>query len=609
MLQWLASVVWKIIVLTLAVYYSAWMIFISSISWLKYSLQFWGAPVRHKTPEGLNDKRFKHGYAKLQNGIKLHYAEAGDQTKPLMLCLHGFPEFWYSWRYQMQEFSKDFWVVAVDMRGYGDSDKPEGIQNYHMSKLLEDVKLLPTALGRTKIDVLLAHDWGGAIAWTFVATNPEMVGIYIPMNIPHPSAFQEYIKGSWVQFRKSWYIFFFQMPYLPEWAWRLNDFEWLRTCFTNPKTKAPVISEEDLNAYKNTFSKPGAITYPINYYRAVDFSSPRKLPRVKVPTCLIFGTEDLALETPMADGSARFCNDFEIYKLPNISHWVQQEAPQENGLNLHYVETGERHRPLMLCLHGFPEFWYSWRHQLKEFASDYWVVALDLRGYGESDKPAGVEHYSIKELVNDIPQFLEAIGSSQVSVLLAHDWGGVIGWHLVSERPQLVMKFIPMNCPHPGAFMKNIMGNWKQFSKSWYMYLFQLPWLPEFLYRVNDFKFFDVMFRSRITKELVMSREDLEAFKFVYSKPGSMTYPINYIRAMLKSLGSLTQERRGNKAKISVPTLLIWGTADLALITENAEMSQKYCENFKLHKLSDVSHWVQQEDPNSVNQIIRDFIA
>ncbi|CAG0904703.1 unnamed protein product, partial [Cyprideis torosa] len=259
MLQWLASVVWKIIVLTLAVYYSAWMIFISSISWLKYSLQFWGAPVRHKTPEGLNDKRFKHGYAKLQNGIKLHYAEAGDQTKPLMLCLHGFPEFWYSWRYQMQEFSKDFWVVAVDMRGYGDSDKPEGIQNYHMSKLLEDVKLLPTALGRTKIDVLLAHDWGGAIAWTFVATNPEMVGIYIPMNIPHPSAFQEYIKGSWVQFRKSWYIFFFQMPYLPEWAWRLNDFEWLRTCFTNPKTKAPVISEEDLNAYKNTFSKPDII--------------------------------------------------------------------------------------------------------------------------------------------------------------------------------------------------------------------------------------------------------------------------------------------------------------------------------------------------------------
>ncbi|CAG0902220.1 unnamed protein product, partial [Cyprideis torosa] len=229
------------------------------------------------------------------------------------------------------------------MRGYGDSDKPKEIANYHIDKLVEDLKLLPSALGRSKIDVLLAHDWGGVIGWIFVARFPEMVGRFVPMNCVHPQAFQEHIRSKWSQFKKSWYVFFFQMPWVPEWWMKLEDFKWLTNGFTNPRTQELVISEEDLNVYKYVNSKPvrvhtpsspvpssGALTYPINYYRALDLlgNKGKKLARIQVPTCLVFGTGDSYLESTMVDRTAQFCDKFEVHKLDGISHWIQQEAPE-----------------------------------------------------------------------------------------------------------------------------------------------------------------------------------------------------------------------------------------------------------------------------------------
>jgi len=252
--------------------------------------------------------------------------ENGDRSKPLLLFVHGFPEFWFSWRSQLKYFAKDYWVVALDMRGYGDSDKPRKVSAYKMETLKKDIVDFVKALNRNSF-ILCGHDWGGAIAWGVAASYPEMVSKLIILNAPHPNAFKRKIETSVKQFLKSWYIFAFQMPYLPELYFKTEDLEVFRDMFENK------ISEEELEGYKNNWSRKGAFTPPIDYYRNVlkarDLLKPEKLPKITSPVQIIWGENDLALERDLAEMCRPFVESLKIHYIPNANHFVQQDKPDE----------------------------------------------------------------------------------------------------------------------------------------------------------------------------------------------------------------------------------------------------------------------------------------
>jgi pimeloyl-ACP methyl ester carboxylesterase len=266
-----------------------------------------------------------HGYVNT-NGIKLHYVTQG--AGPLMLMLHGFPEFWYSWRHQIPEFAKDYKVVAVDLRGYNESDKPKEQSAYVMSEFIKDIEGVIAELGYQSC-VLVGHDWGGAIAWNFAYIRPQLVDKLIVLNIPHPAKFSQ---GLWMpqQLLKSWYIFFFQLPILPEIQLQLDDYLPIETAFRGMAVDKTTFSDADIEAYKNAASKRGALTAMVNYYRNIfqNFLNLSKWGILEVPTLMIWGENDTALGKELSYGTEEYVKNFQIRYIPNCSHWVQQEKPQ-----------------------------------------------------------------------------------------------------------------------------------------------------------------------------------------------------------------------------------------------------------------------------------------
>lgn len=273
----------------------------------------------------VNLPELHHGFIK-SNGINLHYASQGEGK--LMLMLHGFPEFWYSWRYQIAEFARDYHVVAVDMRGYNDSDKPEALSAYKMSELIADVKGIINGLGYEDC-ILVAHDWGGAIAWNFAYEHPEMVEKLIVMNLPHPVKFKEGLK-TWQQLQKSWYIFLFQIPWLPELIFQTNNYQAIASAFVDLAIDKSAFKESDLTAYRHAAAKPGAMTAMINYYRAnfTFLADNRDYGILEIPTLMIWGEEDTALGKELTYGTDAYVRNLQLKYIPNCSHWVQQEQPQ-----------------------------------------------------------------------------------------------------------------------------------------------------------------------------------------------------------------------------------------------------------------------------------------
>ncbi|MCG5056823.1 MAG: alpha/beta hydrolase [Limnoraphis sp. WC205] len=263
------------------------------------------------------------------NGVTLHYVTQGNG--PLMLMLHGFPEFWYSWRHQIPEFSQDYKVVALDLRGYNDSDKPKDLSAYSMKELIQDIRGVIIGLGYDHC-TLVAHDWGGAIAWNVAYTYPEMVDKLIVMNLPHPAKFAE---GLWTidQLQKSWYIFLFQLPILPELLLQSDDYRAISSMFVNMAIDKSAFTSNDLEMYKNAAAKRGALTAMINYYRNVfpAFFNPPDRPQwglLTVPTLMIWGENDAALGKELTEGTEEYVQNFRIRYIPNCSHWVQQERPE-----------------------------------------------------------------------------------------------------------------------------------------------------------------------------------------------------------------------------------------------------------------------------------------
>ena len=246
-----------------------------------------------------------------------------------MLMLHGFPEFWYSWRHQITEFALDYHVVAVDLRGYNDSDKPQGLAAYQMSELLADVKGVINGLGYQDC-ILVAHDWGGAIAWNFAYEYPSMVEKLIVMNLPHPAKFAAGLK-TWQQLQKSWYIFWFQLPFLPELIFQANNCQVIASVFKDMAIDKSAFKPEDLAAFRDAAAKPGALTAMINYYRANFKIPPDNLAKdweiLDIPTLMIWGEEDTALGKELTYGTDDYVKNFQLKYIPDCSHWVQQEQP------------------------------------------------------------------------------------------------------------------------------------------------------------------------------------------------------------------------------------------------------------------------------------------
>ncbi len=279
-----------------------------------------------------------HRYADLGD-VRLHYVEAG--RGPLVVLLHGFPEFWYSWRHQIPVLAgAGFRVVAPDMRGYNLSDKPRGVRSYRTELLTRDVARLIEACGEHRA-IVIGHDWGGAVAWLFAMRYPTMLERLVIMNAPHPASFMRDLLNP-AQLLRSWYIFFFQAPALPEAGWRAGNFAALRRLLREDPVRRGAFTEDDIRRYVDAFSQPGALTGALHYYRAAVQQNPltarEALARIDAPVLVIWGMRDRALGPALARPDRRWAPTARVERIAGASHWVQNDAPEQvNALLLDFL--------------------------------------------------------------------------------------------------------------------------------------------------------------------------------------------------------------------------------------------------------------------------------
>lgn len=263
-----------------------------------------------------------------QNGaVCLRAVAAGPPDGPVVLLLHGFPEFWYGWHRQIEPLAAaGFRVIVPDQRGYNLSSKPSGVASYALGELVSDVIAIVDQLGQQKI-FLVGHDWGAAVAWTAALVHPQRIAKLVVLNVPHPSVMRRFMMKRLRQMLRSWYIFFFQLPYLPEaffsaFHFRAGERSLVRS--SRPGT----FSAEDLVQYRGAWSQPGATTAMINWYRAL-FRFRSKFPdrTVRVPARILWGERDAFLLSEMAQESLRYCTDGKLFTFANATHWLQHEEP------------------------------------------------------------------------------------------------------------------------------------------------------------------------------------------------------------------------------------------------------------------------------------------
>lgn len=274
------------------------------------------------------------GYAQV-NGVRLHYMAAGSGK--LILFLHGFPEFWRCWQRQLAHFGTDHLAVAPDMRGYNLSDCPADVREYRAKLLVEDIRQLARTFTRDKF-VLVAHDWGGAVAWSLAIAHPELLSHLVIINSPHPYGFWRELANNPAQQKASDYMLLLRDA-KAERVLSENRFERLLKMRFAGRAEGAAL-DEDRKAYLEAWSQPGALTGSLNYYRASPLYPPSasdpgatrlKLdPKdfaVKVPTLVIWGEKDQALLPSILDGIDEVVKDVEVVRVPDATHWVMDEKP------------------------------------------------------------------------------------------------------------------------------------------------------------------------------------------------------------------------------------------------------------------------------------------
>jgi epoxide hydrolase 4 len=273
-----------------------------------------------------------------------------------------------------------------------------------------------------------------------------------------------------------------------------------------------------------------------------------------------------------------------------------------NGIQLHIVMAGPKSGPPVILLHGFPEFWRGWVKQVPALVeAGCRVIIPDQRGYNLSDKPLGVKAYNIQELVNDVVGLIDALGYEKVN-LVGHDWGAAVAWMLAIWHPERIHRLGILNVPHPSVMKRFLLRDLEQIRRSWYIFFFQLPWLPESGMQRDNWRVAVGALRGS-GKIHTFTHEDIEKYKEAWSQPGAMTAMINWYRAILRYQPTLPKDLR-----IKVPTLMMWGMKDLALTHRMARPSMDFVDEGNLILFPEATHWVQHDAAEEVNHYLVDFL-
>lgn len=289
-----------------------------------------------------------------------------------------------------------------------------------------------------------------------------------------------------------------------------------------------------------------------------------------------------------------------------------QFAALSNGTRLHYASAGQAGKPLILFVHGFPEFWYEWEAQLREFGGDYFAVAPDLRGFNLSDMPADVSAYKARHIVDDLRLLAAHLGYEKF-VLVAHDWGGAIAWNLAIALPQLLHKLIIINSPHPYLFMKALAADPNQKASSDYMNWLRAEGSEQALAK-DDFALMDGFFHGQGQPAAPWFTDEVRA-KYHACWSHGLTGGVNYYRASPlhpptdDHPGPLRLQMDPKDFHIKVPTRVIWGEADVALPKTLLDGLDQLIDDFKLERIPEGTHWVIHEQPQRINALIRGFLA
>ncbi len=284
---------------------------------------------------------------------------------------------------------------------------------------------------------------------------------------------------------------------------------------------------------------------------------------------------------------------------------VRHAYAHVNGLKMHYVEKGEG--PLVVLCHGFPEMWWSWRYQIPALvAAGFRVVAPDLRGYNETEAKGP---YDLDTLRDDVVGLLDHL-DAKTAILVAHDWGGAVAWHLASTRPERCGKLVVMNCPHPTVFGQALFGKWSQIQRSWYMFFFQIPVLPERLLTRSKGDTVIRILQANAIDKAHFGRDELEPFAAAACKPGRAKAMVSWYRTAIRA--GVRGGRAAALAKprtIDAPTLLLWGMEDRALGYEDVVPgTERYVSRLEIQTIPNCGHFVQQEQPEEVNRRLLEFL-
>jgi epoxide hydrolase 4 len=294
----------------------------------------------------------------------------------------------------------------------------------------------------------------------------------------------------------------------------------------------------------------------------------------------------------------------------------EQQFITTNGVKLHVVMAGNPKGEPIIFLHGFPEFWYSWRKQIPFFVEKgYRVIVPDQRGYNLSEKPEEVSDYRISVLAKDINGLIDALGYDKVN-LVGHDWGAAVAWWVATMFPERLKTLSILNVPYPSIMLKTFQGgNMAQLAKSWYMFFFQMPHLPEALAELIGY---DKLAKGMQSNALPGSftDEDLLKYEEAWKQPNALKSMVNWYRALLTNLGSFNksddsqskQNATESKKLLPTPTLMLWGELDSVLDKSVAEPSIRLCADGELVFFPKSTHWIQHDEPDDVNKYIYEFL-
>lgn len=288
---------------------------------------------------------------------------------------------------------------------------------------------------------------------------------------------------------------------------------------------------------------------------------------------------------------------------------LQHHFIQANRIRLHYVTQGEG--DLVILLHGFPEFWYSWRYQIPVLARHFKVVAPDLRGYNQSDKPA--TGYDLATLASDIKGLIENLGYDRAHIV-GHDFGGAIAWRFAQMFPYRLNRLAILSAPHPSRFAANLIQDLNQLRRSWYIFAFQVPRLPEWLIQQNLTSFVQTVFRGLAVRKGVFTRETSAMYEAALRQPGAIASALKYYRQLFSPPAWVSTAwstmPSGLPESIAAPTLVLWGEEDAVLSRRIAEdLRHAVSASFELKFLSNCGHWIQQENPQTVNRELLTFFG